>query len=74
MELDGAGWGSDLDTCSEALELHKKVHREVAQFRREVETCVANRGSLRGDEAKLYLEYINKLEVAYQHLNVSSGC
>ena len=71
IELDGAGWGSDLDTCTEALELHKLTHREIAQFRREVDKCVAEKRTLKGEEQKLYMEYLSKVEVAYAQLNVS---
>ena len=70
IELDGAGWGSDLDTCTEALELHKLTHREIAQFRREVDKCVAEKRTLKGEEQKLYMDYLSKVEVAYAQLNV----
>ena len=71
IELDGSGWGSDLDTCTEALELHKLMHREISEFRREVEKCVAQKNTLRGEEQKLYMEYVSKVELAYAQLNVS---
>ncbi len=72
IELDEAGWGSDLDTCSAALDLHKRVHREVAQFRRDVEQCVGEKRTLTGDDRALYMEYLSKVEIGYAHLSVSS--
>ena len=48
------------------------MHREIAEYRREVEKCVAQKRTLRGEEQKLYMEYLSKVELAYAQLNVST--
>lgn len=69
-ELDTAPYGSDLDTTKEAAAHQQRAHREVADFRAEVERCKAARNTLSHEEQRVYNQYLSKLEVAYSLLQV----
>ena len=40
-ELEGAGFGSDLETSRQAQDVHQAVHREITDFKTEVNKCMA---------------------------------
>ena len=39
VELEGTGYGKDLDSCRDALEYHQSVHEEIMQYKRQVDRC-----------------------------------
>ena len=41
MELEGSGFGSDNESILEATEYHKHVHREIMDYKHEVDFCKA---------------------------------
>ena len=47
MELDNTGFGNDLESTRDALDHHNQVHREVINYRKHVDQCIAQRVSLR---------------------------
>ncbi len=41
IELEGSGFGSDLETTKEAMDYHKHVHKEIMDYKHEVDFCKA---------------------------------
>lgn len=48
IELEGSGYGSDLETSKEALDLHRQIHREIMDYKREIDRCAADKVSISG--------------------------
>ena len=71
--MEGSGNGSDLETSSEELEEHKKVHAEIVAYKQEVTRCFEDKRQLDQDEQKLYQQYLSKVEFGYPHLTVRNS-
>ena len=40
VELEGTGYGKDLESCQDSQEYHASVNREIMAYTREVDKCV----------------------------------
>jgi hypothetical protein len=71
-ELDNMGYGKDLDSVRDSLELQKKAHEEIIRFQQEITECASAKRSLSGQDAVTYGQCLARLENAYSQLENTS--
>lgn len=71
MEVDSSKWGEDLPSVHHFLEVQRKLYKEVVEFRKQADHCVAAKHTLKGKEQQLYMQLLSKMETLYTQLLVN---
>ncbi|XP_074641306.1 uncharacterized protein LOC141899052 [Tubulanus polymorphus] len=73
VSLDNFEFGNDLQSVQTNIEAHTRLHREIVDFQRKIDRCMADKRTLSQEEQKIYMQMLNKLETSYAHLMATSS-